>query len=131
MSLLVGLRLGVSDSTRLQMKAGHTQYELELASNEAARQKGLGSRLSMPSNSGMLFSYGDSATRCFWMKDMRFSLDIIWFNSQKVVEQIEPKVAPETYPHTFCSTKPSQFVIELNAGQAASNKMYVGQRLSF
>lgn len=85
----------------------------------------------MAQDQGMLFVFNAPDTVCFWMKDMRFSLDIIWLDAQKEVVHIEKNVSPETFPKTYCPDKPAQYVIELNAGEAARNHLVAGHRLSF
>jgi len=113
------------------LRVGERSYRLEIAKTSAAQQKGLGGRVSLLANQGMLFEFGAPAQRCFWMKDMRFSLDIIWFSGTKQVEHIEANVNPSTYPKIFCPTQPAQYVIELNAGQTYAAGIAVGQTLNF
>lgn len=62
------------------------------------------------------------------MKDMRFSLDIIWLNEAGIITKIEKQVSPETYPADFCSPN-TKYVIELNAGTAEQARLKVGQTL--
>jgi uncharacterized membrane protein (UPF0127 family) len=111
--------------------AGHT-YRLEIAATEMQQEKGLGDRDSIPTDRGMLFTYTAPGRYCYWMKDMRFPLDIIWFDAQKRVVKIEQNLQPNTYPKTYCpADKNVQYVIELNAGQAAELQLQLGQQLKF
>jgi uncharacterized protein len=104
------------DATPHAVIAGRT-YSLEIADTDAARAQGLSNRVGMAQNHGMLFRYANQGVRCFWMKDMHFSLDIIWLNAQSQAIKIERNVSPDTYPHPFCAS-PAQNVLELNAGAA-------------
>lgn len=113
------------------LHVGGFTYSLNVADTPALRTKGLGDRVGMPVNQGMLFSYTNQDTRCFWMKDMHFSLDMIWLNAQHQVVYLQQNVSPNSFPHTFCSTSPAQYVVELDAGQAASRQIHLGQMLSF
>ncbi len=79
----------------------------------------------------MLFVFEGVAVQCFWMKDMHFSIDIIWLDAEKRVVHIEKDVSPETYPRTFCPSKPAKYVIELSAGEASRSSIRPGQKLSF
>ena len=115
----------------LTPQIGSTKYDLEVAGDPAARSDGLSGRDGMAAGKGMLFSFEKSEKQCMWMKDMHFSLDMIWLNTDKQVIQIVPDISPDTYPRTFCSGQPAQFVIELNAGQTAGNGLQVGQQLKF
>ena len=57
-------------------------YQLELAANPAARQRGLMFRKDIAEREGMLFVWPEEENRSFWMKDTAMSLDILFF-SQK------------------------------------------------
>jgi uncharacterized membrane protein (UPF0127 family) len=115
--------------TTLQV-AGHA-YTLEVAQTEQQQEKGLGDRNSMSTNHGMLFTYAKSGKYCYWMKGMRFPLDIIWLDAQKRVVKIEQNLSPKTYPEAYCPDTNAQYVIELNTGQAALTHMHAGQQLKF
>ncbi len=97
---------------------GHT-YTLELATTTKQQEHGLSDRRSMPRDHGMLFVYQQEKKECFWMKDMHFPLDMIWLDADHKVIYIANNVSPDTYPDTICPGDPAEFVIELNAGQAA------------
>ena len=61
------------------------KFDLEVVATEETRQKGLGGRDALCSNCGMLFVFSQSGNHSFWMKDMRFNLDIIWISGGKIV----------------------------------------------
>ena len=113
------------------VKIDATVYRLQLAEAPETRAKGLGGRVSMAKDEGMLFVFDKSAVQCFWMKDMHFALDIIWLDAQKRILHIEKNVLPETFPKQYCPTEPARYVIELNAGQATRTHIATGQRLKF
>jgi uncharacterized membrane protein (UPF0127 family) len=96
--------------------AGSHRYYLELAVTPAQQELGLGDRAKLPLDDGMLFVYHSSGTRCFWMKGMRFALDMIWLSPADEVVSVQPDVLPKSYPSAYCTL--AQDVIELDAGQA-------------
>lgn len=104
-------------------------YGLEAVSSSEAMARGLGGRTSLASNGGMIFVYPNSAERCFWMKDMQFSLDILWVDTNRKVTHLEEGVSPKTYPRQYCAE--AKYVIELNAGEVRKNNLSVGSRLEF
>ncbi len=110
--------------------AGKT-VALEIASTDAAREKGLGGRKTMPDERGMVFVLSKPAATCFWMKDMLFPLDIIWVNTDKQVIYLASNVSPKTYPKSYCPSSSAKYVIELNAGQAQKLNINPGKMLSF
>lgn len=128
--LLAGL-LHVLLRPKFALDANGKKYLLEIVTTDTERSKGLGDREAMPANQGMLFVFEGVAVQCFWMKDMHFSIDIIWLDAEKRVVHIEKGVSPETYPRTFCPSKPAKYVIELNAGEASRASIRPGQKLSF
>jgi len=111
------------------MQAGTHQYLLAIADTDAAREKGLGDIPSLATNKGMLFVYPGQQELCFWMKDMRFPLDILWLDGGHRVVTIRKHVQPSSYPEQFCAT--AQYVIELNAGQVAAAHIIDGDVLNF
>lgn len=102
----------------------------ERATTQAERVHGLSDRLSMPVNHGMLFVYDQPGMLCFWMKDMHFNLDMIWLDAHRNVVTVQRNLSPSTYPHTYCPSKPAQYVLEVNAGVADAAGVAVGRRVS-
>lgn len=95
------------------------QVVIEIADTPAKRQLGLGNRDSLEANHGMLFVFDQPDEACFWMKDMHFNLDILWFDANKHLIYQKPNLSPDTYPNTFCPPTKADYVLEINAGEAA------------
>ncbi len=102
---------------------------LEIADSPKEREHGLSDRRSLADTAGLLFVFDRAGKQCFWMKDMRFSIDMIWLDGDKKILKIERGVSPATYPQTFCPPQPAQYVIEVNDGVADRAGLAVGQRL--
>jgi uncharacterized membrane protein (UPF0127 family) len=107
------------------------RYNLTVARTQAARQKGLGGRANLAANHGMLFIFSTTQPECFWMKDMHFSIDIIWLDADKRIQHIEPGVSPKTYPKNFCPPAAAKYVVELPAGTAQKQGLHSAQKLQF
>lgn len=105
-------------------------YPLERADTNQTRIKGLSGRENLPPRTGMLFVFERPAEQCIWMKDMSFSLDIIWLDEAKKITKIEQNVSPDTYPATFCADE-TKYVIELNSGDAQDLGLSPDQQLEF
>lgn len=114
-----------------QLQLSSTCYRLEYARTPAELERGLGGRGSMPDNHGMLFIIPKASIACFWMKDMRYNLDIIWLDNSKRIAKIEPNLSVDSYPQSYCSANPTAYVLELNAGQTVAKHLQVGQQLNF
>ena len=102
-----------------------------VADTDQLREKGLGDRLSLEKNSGMLFFFDQPATYGFWMKDMNFPIDIIWVDGQKKVVGVAPAVPTSTYPSIFSPPSAISFVLEVNSGSAARFGIVTGIRLTW
>ncbi len=114
-----------------ELRVRDRTFKLQIADSPEKQQLGLGKRESLRPDDGMVFIYTDEAQRCFWMKDMRFAIDIIWLDKQKEIVHIGPDIRPETYPKTFCPDKSAQYVVELSSGMAARTGLRAGQPLEF
>lgn len=115
--------------SELILKTSAVSYRLEAVSTPERQIKGLSGRADLPADTGMIFVYTEEAERCFWMKDMRFNIDIIWVSAEKRVTRIVGNLSPGTYPKSFCAD--ARYVIELDAGEAARGGLRRGDALDF
>ncbi len=112
---------------------GHT-IRLEVAVTSAEKEKGLGDRDSLASDSGMLFVYPHKDRYGFWMKGMRFPLDFIWIDGTTVVDLSEQVPAPSTdtkQPVSLAPKVPVDKVLEVNAGTISRLGVKVGDMVKF
>ena len=105
------------------------QYVLEIKDTDAERQQGLSGRDSLPPSNAMLFSFDNHAQRCFWMKDMKFDIDIVWLDESKKVVALEQSVQPSSYPQNFCHD--GKYVAEFVAGTAKTDGISKGSQFNF
>ena len=100
---------------------GEREIEVELAVTSEEQQLGLGYRDGLDPETGMLFVKKRAAPASFWMKGMRFCLDIIWIEGEKIVGAAEsvcpdPKNTEDADRATFKSPIPVSFILEMPAG---------------
>lgn len=129
LTILVGLSFLLNQDKNARLRTSQRTFILDVAQTPDEQEKGLGGRQTLATDHGMIFIYPTEDTRCFWMKDMRFSLDMIWLDASYKVTHVESLVTPETYPMSFCG-KNAQYIIELPAGAAAQSHIAPGQILS-
>ena len=101
---------------------------VELATTLPAQERGLSGLPSLPSNEGMLFVFDHEDYWAFWMINMKFPLDMIWFNSAREVVWTEPDLQP-CPPYDCPSIMPnvkSMYVLEVNAGFIAAHHVTLG-----
>jgi hypothetical protein len=105
------------------VKIAGVKLKVELALTSEAQEKGLSDRNKIEENEGMLFVFEKPSINNFWMKDMKFPIDIIWINKDKKVIYIEKNINPNTYPQAFGPNKESQYVLEINALFSEKNNL--------
>ena len=100
---------------------GGKNFLLEIASSEADRELGLGKRVSLTADHGMIFVFDKSNMYGFWMKDTNFPLDIIWLNESCVVVG-KANMLPESFPKVFYPDFVAKYAIELPLNSASNIK---------
>jgi hypothetical protein len=108
------------------------EIQVELADTVTKQTLGLSGRNSLPENQGMLFLFSQPAYYSFWMKDMKFALDIVWIANGQIVE-ISQNVQPQDYqpPNSITPEEKVNIVLEINAGQAQKLDIKVGDKIIF
>lgn len=105
------------------------KLSLEVADTSALREHGLSNREKLSTGSGMLFIFDEMGAYGFWMKDMKFSLDIMWLDADKKIVHVEKNVSPDTYPTIFTPSSPAQYVLEVPAGFVDNSNVSLGDFL--
>ena len=70
---------GQTDNT-IPISIGQTHLQALIADTLATRALGLGNRSNIASDQAMLFIFDTSDRYGFWMKDMRFPIDMLWLD---------------------------------------------------
>ncbi|MCB9812123.1 DUF192 domain-containing protein [Candidatus Nomurabacteria bacterium] len=108
---------------------GGVHVEASIADTLSSRIKGLSDTPFLPEHVVKLFAFGVAGQHSIWMKDMKYPLDIMWVNQEGTIVHIEENVSPDTFPQSFASPTPAWYVVEANAGFAASNTIAVGDEV--
>ncbi len=91
----------------------------DIAATVEQQNKGLSVKSSLAENEAMLFVFDNEAQHSFWMKDMKFPIDIIWIDSDKTVVHIEHNLPPcesGLLCPTYTPIQDSLYVLETVAG---------------
>lgn len=122
-----GLEFSAAESDEFKIThivtVGDRTYSVEVAASTEEQAAGLSNRASMPETTGMLFPFWPAERVSFWMKDMRFALDLVWIANGRVigVEKAVPAPTDGTPAQdlpTYSPPSPVDYVLELNAGQS-------------
>jgi uncharacterized protein len=109
---------------------------VDLAITSDQQEKGLSIKNNLSNNEGMLFPFSAPGDYSFWMKDMKFPLDIIWIDSNSKIVHIEKNLQPCVFI-LFCPTysppanSNTKYVLEVNANYTTKNNINVGDKVSF
>lgn len=95
-------------------------FDAELADTPEKRERGLGGRASLGPRQAMYFPFPSAGRWVFWMKDMRFPIDIIWIRDGRVVDVTRRAAVPEpgAVLERYAPMEPADAVLEVAAGAA-------------
>jgi uncharacterized membrane protein (UPF0127 family) len=120
--------------------------KVSLALTPAEQEQGLSARQDLAENEGMLFVFTNPGKYPFWMKDMNFSIDIIWLSEDLKVVYIKKDARPESYPETYGPGENvptpkgagiptvnvgTKYVLEVMSGFSDKNNLKVGDGVLF
>ncbi len=124
----------VSDSDHdAKVRLAGEILEVKIADDATERAKGLSGVNGITTDWGMLFVFETPGNYSFWMKDMNFPIDIIWFDEAGKVVYIKSDAQPESYPESFMppKEKTSKYVLEVFSGFSLKHNLQVGDAIEF
>ena len=116
---------------------GGTGFQVEVASDSDSRSTGLSYRDSLEPDAGMLFLMPGQGVQTFWMKEMRFPLDMVWIGADCQVTGVTRDVpfpapgTPDSDLPRYSSPEDTLYVLEINAGLAAELGIGAGTEVAF
>ena len=106
----------------------------DISATNEQRTKGLSVKDGLAENEAMLFVFDNQAEHRFWMKDMKFPIDIIWIDSDKTIVHIEHNLQPcpsGVLCTTYKPTDDSLYVLETVGGFAEKYGIVKGTPVEF
>ncbi|MEP4380805.1 MAG: DUF192 domain-containing protein [Alphaproteobacteria bacterium] len=103
-------------------------FEIEIATNDEQRARGLMFRNEMAPDAGMLFIYRRDRVLSMWMANTYLPLDMLFIASDGRIVRIAENTIPLSRT-TISSRKRARAVLELNAGTARRLGINVGDRV--
>lgn len=106
----------------------------DIALTDKQKQDGLSIRNNMQENEGMMFVFKEPKQQSFWMKGMKFPIDIIWLDANLSIVHIEKNLQPCESFISCPSYRPSSnalFVLETVSGFADSHDLKIGKKINF
>ena len=106
-------------------------FSVEIADENSERILGLSNRDFLDFNYGMLFVFQEETIPNFWMKEMKFPIDIIWIDENLEISEISKNLSP--CEKDFCPThnpkEKIKYVLEINAGLSENYSFEIGDEL--
>lgn len=134
--LILPVKNSTAVSPKSEIKVNGITIPVEVANTDIQRREGLSDRDSLPEGKGMFFEFAQKDVRPpFWMKDMKFAIDIIWINDSEIV-QIDKNVQPPEPGTTddklifYLPDQPIDYVLEVNTGFAEEHNIKVGDTVN-
>ncbi|MDQ3008934.1 MAG: DUF192 domain-containing protein [bacterium] len=111
------------------------ELQLEVAASPASITQGLSGRNSIGAD-GLIFVFAEPQQQHFWMKEMKFALDIVWIQDdtvQQVTADVpfpDPLIPLFELP-TYSPDSPVNMVLEVPAGKAAEWQVIPGTKIEW
>ena len=103
----------------IETSGGTKQFQVEIAADEATRERGLMYRQSLAADHGMLFVFDSDRQISMWMKNTYIPLDMVFIRSDGRIHRIEERTTPFSERVIEAGDK-VRYVLELAGGTAAA-----------
>ena len=97
------------------IRLGKVDVKMQVAVRSFEQQQGLMHRAMLGDDEAMIFVYGDTSGRSFWMRDTLIPLDIGFFDRDGVLREVHAMNPLDENPVTSVSDS-IQFAVETNQG---------------
>ncbi len=114
---------------RVAFPTRNVSLTAQIADTVGKRTLGLSGREHLANGSGMLFVFKKEGLYGFWMKDMHFAIDILWFDSNLQLVDMWQNASPDSYPKIVESRSPARYVLEVPAGFAQKYSLAIGDAM--
>lgn len=129
-----GANISSNGYRQVSVTVNGVELVADVAANSTQRTKGLAVKDHLNENESMLFVFSSAAKQVFWMKDMKFPIDIIWMDANKTVVHVEHSLEPCPtigYCQTYSPGADSLYVLETVAGFAERQGVAEGTKMQF
>ena len=116
-------------AVRFETPRGPWVVRVEIANSDEARTRGLMFRRDLPQDKGMIFVFPATEEHGFWMHNTLIGLDLIFLAEDRTVLGVI--TAPPQTDVVRTVGKPTRYVVEVSAGEAASHAVGPGTRAAF
>ena len=124
------VKLDLVDFPRGTVKIGDVVLQVQIADTGPLYTRGLMFQDELPFDQGMIFVFEGEEKRSIWMRNMQFSLDILWLDIEGNILHIEKNVPPcktaletASCPSYKGDNKLAKYVLEVTDGFVDKNNI--------
>jgi uncharacterized protein len=121
-------RAAGTDTIEIASKSGVHTFSVEIANNDAERERGLMYRKQMATDHGMLFDFQRDQQVSFWMRNTYIPLDMIFIAGDGRIVRIAENAKPMS-DDLIPSVMPVRAVLEVDGGVARSLGIQTGDHV--
>lgn len=115
-----------------QAVLGSKTINLTVARTQKEKQIGLSGKESLPQDQGMVFTFQKADYYSFWMRGVKFPIDILYLKNKKIItifENVQPPTSSDQNPEILSPEEPSDTVLEINAGLSRKYNLKKGDMI--
>lgn len=124
-----------ASSTGPTVTINNQSFKVDIADSLITRNKGLSGRDKLDDDRGMYFIFDMSMKYGFWMKGMKFPIDIIWIYDDKIIgfsENAEPEPGKSIFGlKVYYPPSKVNRALEVNAGTVSKYGIKAGDGVIF
>lgn len=117
-----------------KVKINNQTFNVIVAKSSKEKEIGLSEKNNIPQDEGMLFLFDNPDYYAFWMKNMKFPIDIIYIKDGKIVtiySSVSQPKSPEDNLPVYQPKSTADKVLEINSGLSSKYKFTEGDSVSF
>lgn len=129
--ILVFIKIDYFNPQPLRAKINGHVFSLFLARTNLEQEIGLARFNKIRNDQGMLFIFPESDYYSFWMKNMKFPIDIIFINKNKVVDIFKNvSVSKDNNLPVYTTHQKANIVLEINSGLSDKYKIKIDSKIN-
>lgn len=109
----------------------NNKYSVLVSNTEEKRILGLSNTTKLDEKNVMLFIFPQNDYHGIWMKDMNYSIDIVYLDEDMTVINYFDNIAPTTYPTVYYPEKLARYIVEMNSGERSKSGIDKGVKLYY
>jgi len=113
-------------SAEAEVTLSNIKLSVIIADTPALQERGLSGHPALAEKEGMLFVFPLPVRTGFWMKDMLFPIDIIWFDASRQIVDVWENALPESYPEIRAPQSDAMYVLEVQSGYYKKHNLKMG-----